>query len=366
MNVIGMPSQAGGLSDSANGAGRTPQVVDQANAFAKVAEGIARNLQASVASDAQHGMPAVDMELDANGVGIAPFLVAAMAAESAEDAPSNRDDEPVELLNLSSFAPHWDMNAALVVQPLRNAQMLDAWVQQQGGLAQTNRDSAGGDALDAGVAIRPLTGVSQSDGPARALESQQMKWAVQAAAQQTTTTMAGIIAHALPDGAGSVQWYATADAIARSMDSVEVVAPRVVPAHGAAAAAQPLMQALSQRIQVQQSQGQDVATVRLDPPQFGTLEVRIQQDASGGLQVTFNASNAEVGRQLASLAEGLRQELQARTSGEASVVVHSRPSGSAGGQSEQSGARSQAAWAEDEEAIGQALQAWVKTESALS
>ena len=71
------------------------------------------------------------------------------------------------------------------------------------------------------------------------------------------------------------------------------------------------MQALSQRIQLQQAQGVDVATVRLDPPQWGSVELRIQHDA-GGVQVFIQASHAEVGRQLAGLAEGLRQELQAR------------------------------------------------------
>jgi len=71
------------------------------------------------------------------------------------------------------------------------------------------------------------------------------------------------------------------------------------------------MQALSQRIQLQQAQGVDVATVRLDPPQWGSVELRIQHDA-GGVQVFIQASHAEVGRQLAGLAEGLRQELAER------------------------------------------------------
>lgn len=141
--------------------------------------------------------------------------------------------------------------------------------------------------------------------------------------------------------------------------SLELPAKPAAPTTAAAARTeQPVLQALAQRIQLQQSQGVEVATVRLDPPQLGTLEVRIQHDPSG-VQVTLQASHAEVGRQLAGLAEGLRQELQARTQGEASVVVaQGRPSGQTAGQGGQS-RDNPAPWAQaEEEAIGQALQAW--------
>lgn len=141
--------------------------------------------------------------------------------------------------------------------------------------------------------------------------------------------------------------------------SLELPAKPAAPTTATAARTeQPVLQALAQRIQLQQSQGVEVATVRLDPPQLGTLEVRIQHDPSG-VQVTLQASHAEVGRQLAGLAEGLRQELQARTQGEASVVVaQGRPSGQTAGQGGQS-RDNPAPWAQaEEEAIGQALQAW--------
>lgn len=86
---------------------------------------------------------------------------------------------------------------------------------------------------------------------------------------------------------------------------------------------QALVQALSQRIHVQQAQGMDVATVRLDPPEMGSLEIRIRQDASG-VHVQMNASHAEVGRQLATVAEGLRSELQQRVQDATVTVAHSR------------------------------------------
>lgn len=116
---------------------------------------------------------------------------------------------------------------------------------------------------------------------------------------------------------------------------------------------QALMQALAQRVQVQQSEGVDVATVRLDPPQMGSLEIRIRQDANG-VHVQFQASNAEVGRQLANLAEGLRQELQQRHQDASVSVAQSRFTQSNGQHSQQ---RDQQAAHAQEPEIGQALQA---------
>lgn len=116
-------------------------------------------------------------------------------------------------------------------------------------------------------------------------------------------------------------------------------------------AAQPLVQALAQRIGLQQAQGQDVVTVRLDPPDLGSLEIRVQQQGAG-VQVVLNASHAEVGRQLAALADGLRQELQGRSGAEATVTVaqHGRQGADAGQQERRS-----PAW-QPPETIGQALQ----------
>lgn len=129
---------------------------------------------------------------------------------------------------------------------------------------------------------------------------------------------------------------------------------------GAAAAipvqkgAQALVQALSQRIQVQQAQGMEVAIVRLDPPQMGSLEIRIRQDALG-VQVQMHASNNEVARQLAGVAENLRQELLVRSSDATVTVASSRFSQGSGQPGEQQHAGRHPA---REPEVGQALQAW--------
>lgn len=137
-------------------------------------------------------------------------------------------------------------------------------------------------------------------------------------------------------------------AVSRERSAVQVQAPLSV-----RQAPQALMQALAQRIQVQQSEGVDVATVRLDPPQMGSLEIRIRQDASG-VHVQFQASNAEIGRQLATLAEGLRQELQQRHQDASVSVAQSRFTQSNGQHGQQ---QDQHTASPEEPVIGQALQA---------
>lgn len=124
-----------------------------------------------------------------------------------------------------------------------------------------------------------------------------------------------------------------------------------MPAVAVKSVAQPLVQALAQRIEMQYVQGQETVTVRLDPPDLGSLEIRIQQQGNG-VQVLLQASHTEVGRQLTAVAEGLRQELQSRSGVEASVTVaqHSRQGGDAHQQE-----RRQPAW-QQPEWIGQALQ----------
>ena len=119
---------------------------------------------------------------------------------------------------------------------------------------------------------------------------------------------------------------------------------------------QPLVQALAQRIQVQQLQGAEVATVRLDPPQMGSLEIRISHNAAGAVQVHMQASNAEVGRQLTTLVDSLRQELQQRTTDAQVTVAQGRGTSAGAGQGDAS--RQQHAPQQQETIIGQALQAW--------
>lgn len=256
------------------------------------------------------------------------------AADGEQTDPSAQESTDLAAADalslLASFAPTW--------QPEVQAQLGSVSIEPSA--AQKPSSSV------AVAALNPAAVQAQRDGK----ESVVAKLAEQAPTHAATA----------PQGAAVVALQSPALSATEPVASVHSAARAAAAATPSAArAAQPLMQALSQRIQLQQAQGVDVATVRLDPPQWGSVELRIQHDA-GGVQVFIQASHAEVGRQLAGLAEGLRQELQARSSGEASVVVaQGRHSGGAAGQG--GGARDEALpWtlAAEDDVIGQALQVW--------
>ncbi|MBV8248633.1 MAG: flagellar hook-length control protein FliK [Comamonas sp.] len=263
---------------------------------------------------------------------------------------------------LASFLPVWQPMA----QPAMEAAVPGAQNEAPGALdaapaaiaraAEVSRKAVDG-AKGALPAREAVAALARSQMPRQPLGQAQTAVAASAAAASGERLQAGVAAvvDAAPlQGAAPVVAPERNEGQAQPLAAAATAAATAAPQARSAA---PLLQALSDRIQWQQAQGVEVATVRLDPPQLGTVELRIQHDGAG-VQVWMQASHAEVGRQLAGLAEGLRQELQSRTSGEASVVV---------AQGRQAGASSQGGqprdgsrpWqlAEDDE-IGQALQAW--------
>lgn len=84
---------------------------------------------------------------------------------------------------------------------------------------------------------------------------------------------------------------------------------------------QPLAEALGERLQMQSGRLGERAVIRLDPPALGRVEIVIQQDAAGGLQVQLSASHGEVLRQLHAIGDTLRQDLVQRQHGDVTVVV---------------------------------------------
>ncbi|MBK1689126.1 flagellar hook-length control protein FliK, partial [Rubrivivax gelatinosus] len=83
---------------------------------------------------------------------------------------------------------------------------------------------------------------------------------------------------------------------------------------------QPLVQALGDRLRLQLGQGVEQATIRLDPPELGSIEIVVRREA-GAVHVQLSASHPDVQRQLQQLGEPLRQELAQRQGAEASVEV---------------------------------------------
>ncbi|MGC4075957.1 MAG: flagellar hook-length control protein FliK [Rubrivivax sp.] len=109
---------------------------------------------------------------------------------------------------------------------------------------------------------------------------------------------------------------------------------------------QPLVQALGDRLRLQLGQGVEQATIRLDPPELGSIEIVVRREA-GVVHVQLSASHPDVQRQLQQLGEPLRQELAQRQGAEASVEV-ARHGADADGR----GAREQA---QREAEVGRAL-----------
>lgn len=83
---------------------------------------------------------------------------------------------------------------------------------------------------------------------------------------------------------------------------------------------QPLIDALGDRIQVQLGSHSEHASIRLDPPMMGSIEILIRHEA-GSLQVQLNASHSEVLRQLHSIGDSLRQDLAQRQFSNVTVLV---------------------------------------------
>lgn len=84
--------------------------------------------------------------------------------------------------------------------------------------------------------------------------------------------------------------------------------------------AQPLQQALGDRLRLQLGARSESAVIRLDPPMLGQVEITVRHEA-GSIQVQLNATHAEVRQQLQHIGESLRHDLSVRHAGDVSVTV---------------------------------------------
>lgn len=87
-----------------------------------------------------------------------------------------------------------------------------------------------------------------------------------------------------------------------------------------------LHSALGDRLQVQVKQQIQHATIRLDPPDMGKIDISMQVD-NGRVQVQINASHAEVYRALQQTSNDLRQSLTEQNFVQVNVQVSSQSGG---------------------------------------
>jgi flagellar hook-length control protein FliK len=83
---------------------------------------------------------------------------------------------------------------------------------------------------------------------------------------------------------------------------------------------QGLAQVLGDRLRVQLGSGIEHATIRLDPPMKGSIEIIVHRE-DGAVQIHLRASDSEVARQLQSIGDTLKQDLIQRQHGGVSVQV---------------------------------------------
>lgn len=110
---------------------------------------------------------------------------------------------------------------------------------------------------------------------------------------------------------------------------------------------QTLHEALGERLQLQAGRGVEQATIRLEPPMLGRIDIAIRHSA-GNLEVHIAASNSEVLRQLNTVSDALRSDLAGRQFSSVSVSVGETPraqataqAGNQPGQQNQAGADAQ-------------------------
>lgn len=87
---------------------------------------------------------------------------------------------------------------------------------------------------------------------------------------------------------------------------------------------EPLREALGERLQTQIGRNSEHATIRLDPPMLGRIDISIRHTA-GALQVNVTASNSEVLRQLQGIGETMRSDLAQRQYTEVAVNISATP-----------------------------------------
>lgn len=128
---------------------------------------------------------------------------------------------------------------------------------------------------------------------------------------------AGAGADAIPVMAGPGALATAPPPSARSADSIVLAGPPT-------AWRQNLHEALGERLQLQLGRNIEQATIRLEPPMLGRIEIAIRHSA-GNLEIHIAASNSEVLRQLNTVSDSLRSDLAGRQYGSVSVNVSDVP-----------------------------------------
>lgn len=155
----------------------------------------------------------------------------------------------------------------------------------------------------------------------------------------------------LPNAAADTDKAAPSTTTATAANTTPLAAERPLKLHAPQAQwGEQMLASLREQVEVQINQRIQNATIRLDPPELGSLEIFLSHE-SGRLSVQLSAANADVARLLQQTSERLRQELV----GQNFVQVNVQVSADAQGGRQQQQAQAQRWLAEDEVAAAIAL-----------
>lgn len=155
----------------------------------------------------------------------------------------------------------------------------------------------------------------------------------------------------LPSGTTDSDKATPGTATSTSAPTAPLAAERPLKLHAPQAQwGEQMLASLREHVDLQINQRIQNATIRLDPPELGSLEIFLSHE-SGRLSVQLSAANADVARLLQQTSERLRQELV----GQNFVQVNVQVSADAQGGRQQQQAQAQAWRIEDEVAAAAAL-----------
>lgn len=182
---------------------------------------------------------------------------------------------------------------------------------------------AGRDAASSGQGQGQAQGQAQGQGgaDARALAQPQAASPAPSARTEAAASREADLPHVSNVGAGTSAGQATA---ARAADTVTLTGTP-------ASWRQNLQEALGNRMQMQLGRGVEQATIRLEPPMLGRIDISIRHSA-GSLEVNIAATHGEVLRQLQAVSDTLRGDLASRQYSDVSVNVSQATRTQASGQ----------------------------------
>lgn len=211
----------------------------------------------------------------------------------------------------TSGLPGERLPARMAPEPRNLAPVLDSRRVFEAPLPAQSGPDAGFEHSGAGVGPRPPL-------PAAPALSTGEKWV----AATATATAAGLL-----EPLSSTEMSAPTTSLPGSSTTAEPVLERGLKlAAPQARWGEQMLHALRETVEVQVQQRFQQATIRLDPPELGSLEIFISHE-NGRLSVHISAAQTDVARLIASTSERLRQELVEQNTLQVQVQVSSDSQG---------------------------------------